>query len=373
MIPNLLTETRIACNVAVLAKNPIGYLVRSRFPGVPLEDQILGLNDLLPPRQKEREAAEKYQSELQALDPDELANRISQQRKRDEIAAALKARQDEANRPYNRPEGNADFEYWAKMSTWTIDEAVALSFGKNPKYASWKYIQSIANVSQFARDYAAKREIVVRAKEAGQLRDFTYPNVFLAWAKRMRLAVPGELLKEVEALGIQIADWKTLYDNQVAEKERYQSAISEVRTAHLADQKSHSKNLAKVVEDQKFFMAQANAVIEKRDGIIAAKEARVEALLSRVEELEAKPATVGGKGLGAKERESFLKMVIGMAIDGYGYDPKAARSPISKEIADHLALVALPLDEDTVRKYLNEAKQLLPSDETEQKAANRIR
>lgn len=58
-----------------------------------------------------------------------------------------------------------------------------------------------------------------------------------------------------------------------------------------------------------------------------------------------------------------MKLVIGMAIKGYGYDPKSGRSPFAKDVAGDLALIGLPLDEDTVRKYLAEAKELLPRDE----------
>ncbi len=55
-----------------------------------------------------------------------------------------------------------------------------------------------------------------------------------------------------------------------------------------------------------------------------------------------------------------------MAIKGYSYDPKASRNPTAKEVASDLSLIGLRLDEDTVRKYLAEATELLPGDETEQ-------
>jgi hypothetical protein len=64
----------------------------------------------------------------------------------------------------------------------------------------------------------------------------------------------------------------------------------------------------------------------------------------------------------------MLKLIIGMAIKGYVYDPKAGRSGTVREIADDLRRAGLALDEDTIRKYLSEAKELLPGPETEQKA-----
>ncbi|WP_305989284.1 hypothetical protein [Roseibium sp. MMSF_3544] len=75
--------------------------------------------------------------------------------------------------------------------------------------------------------------------------------------------------------------------------------------------------------------------------------------------------TLQEKHLATRERESLLKLVISMAIGGYGYDPKASRSSTAKDIASDLQQIGLSLDEDTVRKYLKEAKGLLPGDLTE--------
>ena len=57
----------------------------------------------------------------------------------------------------------------------------------------------------------------------------------------------------------------------------------------------------------------------------------------------------------AKERLSLLKMVIGMAIKGYGYDPKAKKNAATSEIADDVAALKMSIDDDTVRRYLKEA------------------
>lgn len=66
------------------------------------------------------------------------------------------------------------------------------------------------------------------------------------------------------------------------------------------------------------------------------------------------------KPLHTKEKETLLKLVIGMAKDAYGYDPLASRSPVPKEISDILAQRGMPLDPDTVRRWLKEAGKFLP-------------
>lgn len=69
------------------------------------------------------------------------------------------------------------------------------------------------------------------------------------------------------------------------------------------------------------------------------------------------------KPLHTKERESLLKMVIGMAMKGYAYDPKKTRNSSIPEIANDLELLGITLDQDTVRKWINEAKEHLPQEE----------
>jgi len=70
-------------------------------------------------------------------------------------------------------------------------------------------------------------------------------------------------------------------------------------------------------------------------------------------------------GLGTRERDSLLKLVIGMAVGGYGYDPDASRSEQPSDIATDLATNGVALDVDTVRKWLKQASELLPPKEAE--------
>nr|MDP2190767.1 hypothetical protein [Rhodoferax sp.] len=61
------------------------------------------------------------------------------------------------------------------------------------------------------------------------------------------------------------------------------------------------------------------------------------------------------KPLTTRERDTLLKLVIGMAVDGYGHDPAAAKSNVPKEVADILANLGMSVSDDTVRKYLKQA------------------
>jgi hypothetical protein len=63
------------------------------------------------------------------------------------------------------------------------------------------------------------------------------------------------------------------------------------------------------------------------------------------------------KPLGTRERDTMLKIIIGMAVKGYSYDPGASRSTVPKEVADDLAALGVGVSDDTVRKYLKEAAE----------------
>jgi len=318
--------------------HPYDFLILSRFP---LHNRVPSLSrgSYFPVTEGEvraqAEGAKQYRKELESLSYEELRRRVEDELTRQAEAAIREAEEKERTAWYNLPSAHADFNHWAKMSYWTVDEAVALSLNRDPNKITWKEMNSITEVSPFAHNFQKKREVANRAKAMGQLWERTIPRVFLAWASRMRFDVPSELIAAVEALGFQIADWKTLYDQQVAEAKASQDSL-----------------IAKI--ESRFV-----EVFAEKDRLLAERGARIR-------ELEALAAVKPEKPVRARERDSLLKLIIGMAIKGYGHDPKAARSPTAKEISGDLALQGISLDEDTVRKYLAEAQQLLPGDETEE-------
>ena len=64
----------------------------------------------------------------------------------------------------------------------------------------------------------------------------------------------------------------------------------------------------------------------------------------------------GSVKLHPKERQSLQKMILGMAIEQYGYDPSTRGSAVS-QIADDLRTHGVSLDEDTIRKQLKAAAE----------------
>jgi len=97
-------------------------------------------------------------------------------------------------------------------------------------------------------------------------------------------------------------------------------------------------------------------LIEVPPALVAAVEAYEERAGRRKPAEQPKPI----EHLGTRERESLLKLVIGMAVAGYGHDPRARRSDKVAEIAADLERLGIGLSDDTVRKYLREGAELLP-------------
>jgi len=54
------------------------------------------------------------------------------------------------------------------------------------------------------------------------------------------------------------------------------------------------------------------------------------------------------------------KVIFSMAVRGYGYKLEDRRSPVVTEIVDDTALQGIAVSDDTVRRYLNEARESLP-------------
>jgi hypothetical protein len=211
-----------------------------------------------------------------------------EERPKEEEESRIKAEKEESERFFHKPSANADFDFWSKAAYWTLDEAVALSFGKDPKKVYWDGIKSLVERSSFIQGYGKVRELANRAKAAGLLKEPTLPLAFVLWAKKNDLAFPEQLEKNVTA----------------------QAQKGAVPAAHAVA----SPKLPTPAKDKK-------------------------------DELK------------TREKDTLLKLVIGMAVEGYRYDPKAAKNTAVADIVSDLNKLGLSLDADTVRRWLKEAAE----------------
>jgi hypothetical protein len=365
--------------------DPISYLVRRKFPdasAIRSMPSIIGQSPQIPHEYRKQRRAEidAYEAGLRELAHAELMKLRDEERVREAEEWATKRRKEEEVLFFNRPDSKADFEYWARAAYWSIEEALALSFGRDPTRVNWETVKSLVAVSPFAANYSRQRTLLLRAVAVKQLTDGTLPGVFLAWAKRNRFPYPPELEAAVAAHGHQVADWKTLYDGLQTKNIELQA----IRAAELDDAArvaqgwqdqhaeqvkrydnlltEHNAQVTNLVDAANEVIAQRNAATAERDALraerdlLAAERESLSALLEQVRaDLEAK--TVAEKPLHPSVRRSLDKMILGMAKEKFYFKPGAQKNAATKNIADALLRQGIKLDVDTVRARLQEAAQ----------------
>jgi len=268
------------------------------------------------PSEADRQSARTLKSELEHLSDSEFAGRYAAEQQDYARLQAAVAAAAEAKKFYHLPDATADFRHWSKASYWTVEEATALALGKDPSRVNSQVLTSYKGLGGLPSQFIRHLDLAKRAVWAGQLYDPMVPTIYLAWAKRMHIEVATELVDAIEELGLQIGDWKGLYEK-----------AAEALTVQEAATKA-AMETAKVLSNE---LVKARATMAQT--------------------------------LGTRERDSLLKLVIGMAKGGYAYDPAALRSDRVPEIVADLERLGIPLSADTVRKYLREAAEHLPPPE----------
>lgn len=155
----------------------------------------------------------------------------------------------------------ADFAAWLRADGWSAPETAALMVGVQPNWSATP--ERYGEHEPVQRQYRQVLSYLLRAVQAGALKEPISPSAAIAWAKAKDIPIPPELNLHQEAKA-------------------------------------------------------------PRD-------------------------------LSSRERQSLLKMILGMAKAKYRYDPAARASETHQAIADDLAKQGLAIDVDTVRKWLKTA------------------
>lgn len=90
-------------------------------------------------------------------------------------------------------------------------------------------------------------------------------------------------------------------------------------------------------------------------------EMKILELKSQNSELIKQPSP--SKDLKTRERDTLLKLIIGIAVEQYGFNPKSKRNEATNNIQSDLATCGISMDVDTILKKLREASELLPPQE----------
>ncbi len=202
----------------------------------------------------------------------------------------------ENERFYNQRYANADFVHWAKAAHWTLDEAIALSFGKEPEIVTWKEIEKLKGKTAFAKVFAKRRDLALRATSWKKFGDTIPPVIFISWAIEINIELPNALIEEVTKIGGSTINWHEQYLKLKADYD-----------------------------------------------VLAAQSTNTQ-----------KPEST-------RKTNNVLQAFTAIAIDAYGYDPKAEKSTAPQDIANALEKLGAVGNPKTIRSWLREGAELLPS------------
>jgi hypothetical protein len=203
-----------------------------------------------------------------------------------------------------------DISHWGRMARWELEEAVVLALGRDPDSVSRNDLKNDTE-SDFGKQFAKAYRLAQRAREHATFYFPINPCDFVEWARTIECPFPENLAAEVIKASPDHINYRSKYEPLLAEHE---------------------------------------------------------AALKEIERLRTQPAEPPQeKGLSSKERATALKLIIGMAIKGYSFDPAAARSGTASEIASDLHELGMSIDEDTVRKWIKDAAaEILPGDSSQE-------
>lgn len=206
---------------------------------------------------------------------------------------------------FNEPEADAKFDWWARCAQWSTEEAIALSFGKEPKIVNTDSLKKKLErrYSPFVKEYEQRKQLVLRAIAAGNLKEPMSPSSFLEWATNIDIQCPEELLAAVK----------------------------------FPDRKSLVEQLTQEV------------------GLLKRELERLNEELTRYNE---ELTRYKDQPLHAKERKSLMAMTLAMATEKYGYRPGQNNNAATR-ISSAVEKIGLTLDNDTVRGWLSKANEEL--------------
>lgn len=227
----------------------------------------------------------------------------------------------DSNRFFNRPDSDARFEYWCNQSSWTLDEATALSTGKDPRSVNWARVGPMIKDSPFSQKFAGIRNHFISAAYKGQLKDPTPPGAFVRWALSNGVVIPIELEARFSHL------------LSAAGNERSQKPKTETTgiAAHQVDPKGQLHGVQSTVGP-----APASGAIIQIDRQVT----RLNALREHMKRTSTGPSC-DESDQDSGHMQLLESALVGIAVARYGYKPGRSKPSVLQKIARDLERVGV--------------------------------
>jgi hypothetical protein len=142
-----------------------------------------------------------------------------------------------------------DYDFWARKTAWTVDQAIALSLAKDPTVISWDVIcrhfpdivlapcqiTDFAKFSGFASHFRLRRELLfdnIIFGKTGFVHDqlgCITPVQFVGWIRKHDLWAPDEFSEFVQKHHIDLIDWEQEAFRLKQENERLQFELEKAK------------------------------------------------------------------------------------------------------------------------------------------------
>jgi len=200
-----------------------------------------------------------------------------------------------------------DYVHWSFFAAWTFQDAAALSLGIDPE------IVKSPDCTEAQRTQYTKRLAIIDSHRlmAGHFPKSgnVEPQLFIAWAKQFGINIPDALADTVAAQHGKGDNWDLT--------NKYASEVDALKEE------------------------------------IYAVKAQCQILISQLERIKPiKPRHATTRGLVPKEQQSLLKLVLGMAMEQYDYQPAAGNSKAPGQISSDLENCGISIDAETVLRWL---------------------
>ncbi|MEM9670367.1 MAG: hypothetical protein AAF950_15700 [Pseudomonadota bacterium] len=311
---------------------------------------IRSSNDYIELNTEERWSAYQTLSSMSDEELDEfLANRVSY-RSQD---AQRRQQQKDSFLFFSKPAAHADFGFWARQLLWTVEQALALSLGRNPDIVNSTTLaaqEEACKGSPFAREYRARVRIADTFLVAGQLSSEATPGEMIAWFDRVRLSVPNALVDAVAEIGHQIADWFSEYKRVAQELGVERDRLVELERLNKLWEEGCLNLISQHSEEMGSLQNELDEIKRERD------ELRHQLCELEVRMSEKPKYT---KGIDLRRHHSALVIIDGMATEKFGYsdDSQRGRSAVSN-ITSAIEIAGHQISEKTVRSVLDDARNI---------------
>lgn len=252
-----------------------------------------------------------------------------------------------------------DYVRWCLKAEWSIFQATALSFGVDPELI----LDEMHNAHLFGRFFYDRKTFITHAQMNRELPDPLTPHQFVAWASGT-LSYPDQLDEALDA----ITKGRSPEDAELSVVNRRAAyllilAMAEDTHEYKSSVKKQKENVPKLISDEakELGMEVSDETVRKRlrDAEEESPESHSEQPIAGISE-SAEGRSLDDVELSPAMRETAYRLILTLAIRGYGYTVRKADKKRLEEMSKAANARGANVDAETVGLWLLDAAKENP-------------